>query len=388
MTARRATGPSQGRASYFDGTTELQRMPSLSVRVVTAASWVRLLTSSLVKMWARWVFTVAREIHRRLAMSGLDRPSVTSWVTSWWSAPAAISSRSPPAGRPASTARPPSTSKASGSSGRRPALSISATPDGPVGRPRHLCRRMMPLPPHPPRDMSRIPRRLAQGRPASAARLWLPLKSEVVEGLGGLGDGIGDGLVPVHVRPAGAQLPHAFIAQGYPRVHARRRDHVGVGGALDGRSGIRPGDGERACDHVEDEAHPETVTAPPEAANGAAAELERGGLIVEAVGDPGRPQEAEVVLVAERGAELAALAQAGAGLAGVGVGDGQAHGEQAARDEGRGADLAGERECFAGQRDRAGRVAGKHAGGHGDGELNGGVRQVAAGPREISGLFG
>ena len=134
--------------------------------------------------------------------------------------------------------------------------------------------------------------------------------------------------------------------------------------------------------------HPETVTAPPEAANGAAAELERGGLVVDAIGDPGRPQQAEVVLVAERGAELGALTQAGTGLAGVGVGDGQAHGEQAARDEGRGADLAGERECFAGQRDRAERVAGKHAGRPGDGELNGGVRQVAAGPRETGRLFG
>ena len=47
-----------------------------------------------------------------------------------------------------------------------------------------------------------------------AARSWLPLGSEVVEGLGDLGDGVGDGLVPVHVRPAGAQFPHAFITQG------------------------------------------------------------------------------------------------------------------------------------------------------------------------------
>jgi hypothetical protein len=69
---------------------------------------------------------------------------------------------------------------------------------------------------------------------------------------------------------------------------------------------------------VEDEAHPEAVTAPPEAADGTAAELERGGLVVDAVGDPGRPQQAKVVLVAERGAELGALAQAGTGLAGVG----------------------------------------------------------------------
>src|SRR5262249_56472778 len=67
----------------------------------------------------------------------------------------------------------------------------------------------------------------------AAARSWLPLGSQVVESLGGLGDGVGDGLVPVHVRPAGAQLPYASIVQRYPRLHARRRDNVGFGGALD-----------------------------------------------------------------------------------------------------------------------------------------------------------
>src|SRR5690348_10561046 len=224
--------------------------------------------------------------------------------------------------------------------------------------------------------------------PGGSSRSWLRLGSEVAEGLGGLGDGIGDGLVPVHVCPAGAQLPYAFIAQSYPRVHARRRDNVGFGGPLDGRGRSGSGGGERARDHVEDEAHPEAVTAPPEVANGTAAELERGGLVVDAIGDPGRPQQAEGVLVAERGAELEAFAQAGTGLARVGVGDGQAHGEQAARDEGRGADLAGERERFAGQRDRAGPVADKHAIGYSDRELSGGVRRVAAGARETSRLFG
>src|SRR5467141_2133375 len=118
-----------------------------------------------------------------------------------------------------------------------------------------------------------------------AARSWLRLGSEIVEGLGGLGDGVGNGLVPVHVRPAGAQLPYAFIVQSYRRVHARRRDHVCFGGAQDGRGRSGSGGGERARDHVEDEAHPEAVTAPPEVADGTAAELERGGLVVDAIGD-------------------------------------------------------------------------------------------------------
>ena len=97
---------------------------------------------------------------------------------------------------------------------------------------------------------------------------------------------------------------------------------------------------------------------------------------------PVAQSEVEGALVAERGAELAAFAQAGAGLFGVGVGDGRAHGEQAGRDEGRGADLAGQRERFAGQRDRRGRVTGEQVIGHGDGELDGGVGEVAAGPRD------
>ena len=47
-----------------------------------------------------------------------------------------------------------------------------------------------------------------------AARSWLPLGSEVVESLGGLGEGVGEGLVPVHVRALGAQFPRALFAQG------------------------------------------------------------------------------------------------------------------------------------------------------------------------------
>ena len=40
----------------------------------------------------------------------------------------------------------------------------------------------------------------------AAARSWLSHGSELVEGLGGLGEGVGEGLVPVHVRAAGALL--------------------------------------------------------------------------------------------------------------------------------------------------------------------------------------
>ena len=49
-------------------------------------------------------------------------------------------------------------------------------------------------------------------RPEPAARSWLGLRWEFAEGLGGLGEGVGDGLVPVHVRAAGAQFPRALLA--------------------------------------------------------------------------------------------------------------------------------------------------------------------------------
>ena len=70
------------------------------------------------------------------------------------------------------------------------------------------------------------------------------------------------------------------------------------------------------------------------------------------------------------------------------LGDGRAHGEQAARDEGRGAGLAGERDCLVRQRDRRGCVTDDQVIGHGDGEVDGGVGEVAARPRETGGLFG
>ena len=93
-------------------------------------------------------------------------------------------------------------------------------------------------------------------------------------------------------------------------------------------------------------------------------------------------------MIAHRGAQLVAFAQAGTGLVRVGLGDRRAHLEQGGRDQGRGADLAGQLECFARQRDPSGRVTGEHVVGHSAGEFDGGVGKVAAGPRETSGLFG
>src|SRR5215467_6521758 len=112
----------------------------------------------------------------------------------------------------------------------------------------------------------------------------------------------------------------------------RRGGRVGFGGALDDRGGLRPGGGKRARDDVENEAHPETTAQFLEAMDGTAAQLERGGPVVYEKRDPGRPDEVEGALIAELGAQLAALAEAGTGLAGVGASDGQAHGEQAGRD--------------------------------------------------------
>jgi hypothetical protein len=63
-------------------------------------------------------------------------------------------------------------------------------------------------------------------------------------------------------------------------------------------------------------------------------------------------------------------------------------GEQPGRDEGLGAGLPGQRERFPGERDGRGRVVTEQAIRRGVGELDGGVGQFAAGPREIGGLFG
>ena len=50
------------------------------------------------------------------------------------------------------------------------------------------------------------------------------------------------------------------------------------GGALDDRGSVGPGGGKRTRDNVGDEAQPETIV-PLEAADGAAAELKRPGLV-------------------------------------------------------------------------------------------------------------
>ena len=102
----------------------------------------------------------------------------------------------------------------------------------------------------------------------------------------------------------------------------------------------------------------------------------------------GPPDEVDGALITEVGAELAAFPQAGAGLAEISPGEARAHGEQAGRDQDRGADLAGERERLVRERDRAGQVIGEQVSGHGEGELSGGVGEVAAGPRQTGGLFG
>jgi hypothetical protein len=91
-----------------------------------------------------------------------------------------------------------------------------------------------------------------------------------------------------------------------------------------------------------------------------------------------RPGSSVVVWPPTRNAIVAAPPRS---MALAGPVDGRAHGEQAGRDEGRGADLAGQRERLVRQRDRAGRVTGEQVTGRGEGELCGGVGEVAAGPR-------
>jgi hypothetical protein len=68
---------------------------------------------------------------------------------------------------------------------------------------------------------------------------------EFVDGLCGLGEGVGDGLVAVHVGAECSQFPDARIAKDSCGGHAcqgeqRRLSQTGFGGALDARGSIRP----------------------------------------------------------------------------------------------------------------------------------------------------
>jgi hypothetical protein len=115
---------------------------------------------------------------------------------------------------------------------------------------------------------------------------WLCPGVELVEGLGGLGKGVGDGLVPVHVGAAGAEFSRALLAQSFRDDQAeqpsdsRRLGHIGFGRALNDRGSLRLGGGKRSRDDEEEEAHQEAVTAPLDGADGTAAELEGGGPVV------------------------------------------------------------------------------------------------------------
>ena len=119
-----------------------------------------------------------------------------------------------------------------------------------------------------------------------ATWLWLGSGLEFVEGLGGLGKGVGDGLVPVHVGAAGAEFSRAVLAQSFgddqadQRSDSRRVGHIGFGRALNDRGILRLGCGKGARDDVESDAHQEVVTGPLEGADAAAAELEGGGTVV------------------------------------------------------------------------------------------------------------
>jgi hypothetical protein len=132
--------------------------------------------------------------------------------------------------------------------------------------------------------------------------------------------------------PARVHRQHRCQVRADQLRRIRRLEHIGFGGTLDDRGSLRPGGGERARHHVGDQAHPETA-APPEASDGTAAGFKRGGLAAGEKRHRSRPSR-------------------GRWPGRAGPGDGRAHGQQAGRDEG-----------------------------WGEGELSGGVGEVAAGPR-------
>jgi hypothetical protein len=55
---------------------------------------------------------------------------------------------------------------------------------------------------------------------------WLSAGFELAEGLGGLGKGVGDGLVPVHVGTAGAEFSRARLAQSFGDDQADQRSEI------------------------------------------------------------------------------------------------------------------------------------------------------------------
>src|SRR5512132_3927765 len=57
-------------------------------------------------------------------------------------------------------------------------------------------------------------------------RSWLGLGLGFVEGLGGLSEGVGDGLVPVHVGAAGAEFARALLAQSFRDDQADQRSEI------------------------------------------------------------------------------------------------------------------------------------------------------------------
>jgi hypothetical protein len=62
---------------------------------------------------------------------------------------------------------------------------------------------------------------------SGAACSWLGPGLEFVEGLGGLGKGVGDGLVPVHVGAAGAEFSRAPLAQSFRDDQADQLSEIG-----------------------------------------------------------------------------------------------------------------------------------------------------------------
>jgi hypothetical protein len=132
-----------------------------------------------------------------------------------------------------------------------------------------------------------------------AGRSWLGLGLKLGEGLGGLGQDVGEGLVAIHIGATGTEFSRALLAQSFGDDQAdhpsdsRRLSHIGFGRALNHRGSLRLGGGKRARDDVEDEAHTEAVTGPLEAVNGTAAEFKCGGSVAREECDPDGPSQVE-----------------------------------------------------------------------------------------------